>query len=186
MCYDLHDEGFSLFDEGVVSLSQRRFKLIIFNISKDLNIGTLYRSAYAFGADEVLLVGRRRFKVTGASGTHHVMKTRHFMNMKEASAYCKSEGFKILGLEVGGTPVTEYAFDEDIAFVMGNEGRGISDATEFCEGFVSVPQWGGVPSLNVAVASSIVMFQFQSKQGFPTAEVQGDRYIDDFYKVSDN
>lgn len=171
--------------KGVMGLSKRRFKLIIFNISKDLNIGTLYRSAYAFGVDEILLVGRRRFKVTGASGTHHIAKTRHFLTMPEAVAYCREEGFAIYGVEIGGTPITECRFDEDIAFVMGNEGRGISDAGEFCDRIVTVPQWGGVPSLNVAVATGIVMFQFQSKQGFEPAEIIGERYLDDFYTVSD-
>jgi len=158
-----------------------RFKLIIFNLVKNHNVGTLMRTAYAFGCNEVIVVGRKRFKVTGASGTAMIQAQRHFFSMAEAVSYCRHEGFAIYGVEIGGENINSKRFDEDVAFVMGNEGRGLSDAASFCQRLVSIPQWGGVPSLNVSVAGGIVMHAFQSQQNIPTAKVAGQHYMDDFY-----
>ena len=159
-----------------------RFKLIIFNLVKDHNIGTLIRAAYAFGCHEVLLVGRKKFKITGTGGTYRAQSLRHFFSMEEAAAYCSREGFAVYGVEIGGIDLGEAAFDEDIAFVLGNEGRGISDAAPYCKKLITIPQWGGVPSLNVAVAGGIVMHAFQSSQNLPRARVVGQRYVDDFFR----
>lgn len=158
-----------------------RFKLIVFNLVKDHNVATLLRTAYAFGCDEVLVVGRKKFKFTGASGTYKFQSIQHFFSMYQAAEYCKQEGFAIYGLEIGGDNLAQTSFDRNIAFVVGNEGKGISDAEPFCERFVTIPQWGGVPSLNAAVAGGIVMYAFQSQQGMPLAEVQGQKYVDKHY-----
>ena len=156
----------------------QRFKLILFNLVKPCNIGLLMRSAYAFGCDELLLVGRKKYKLTGSSGTSKRIPTRHFYSMAEVAAYCRESGFSIYGVEIGGTPLDEVQFDSNVAFVMGNEGRGISDAEAYCEAMVTIPQWGGVHSLNVSVAGAIVMFEFQRQQDFPTATISGQQFQD--------
>ncbi len=157
------------------------FKLIIFNIEKEVNVGLLFRSAYAFGCEEILLVGRQRFKATGASGTHRAQPSRRFFTLKEAVEDCKEKGYRIVGVEIGGTCLTRADLNRNIAFILGNEGRGLADAAKFCEEIVSVPQWGGVPSLNVTVAAAITMFEFQRRQDRPPLESRGQRYSDRAY-----
>ena len=159
------------------------FKLIVFNIEKPQNIGILMRTAYAFGCDELLVVGRRKLKVTGASHTHRVLKWRHFFSMKDAAAHCRHEGCRIVGVEIGGDLITDTRFDDDVAFILGNEGRGLADALPFCESLVTVPQWRGVPSLNVAVAGALVMFEFQRQQGLPVASSHDQKYYDHNYRL---
>jgi len=157
------------------------FKLIVFNIQKSANTAMLMRTAYAFGCEELILVGRKKFKLTGASGTYKPLQIRHFFNMAEAATYCRESGFTIYGLEIGGRSITECVFDHPAAFVMGNEGRGISDARPHCDHIIAIPQWGGVASLNVAVAGGLVMFEFQRAQGIPPAEIRGERYVDSYF-----
>ena len=154
------------------------FKLIVFNIEKPQNVGMLIRSAYAFGCSELLVVGRQKFKQTGSAGSDRFLKRRHFYRLEDAVAECRDQGLHIYGLEIGGRDLRETNFDRDAAFVLGNEGRGLADARRFCDTIITIPQWGGVHSLNVAVAGGILMFEFQRHQGRATAPVQGERYCD--------
>lgn len=162
-----------------------RFKLIIFNLLKPQNIGVLIRTAYAFGCDEVIMVGRKQTKLTGASGSVAAQRMRHFFHMRDAVNYCATEGFAICGVEIGGRLLHEVSFTRDTAFVLGNEGRGLSDAAAYCEERVTIPQWGGVPSLNVAIAGAITMYTFQSQQGLPVAPSAGERFFDDFFQLGE-
>jgi tRNA G18 (ribose-2'-O)-methylase SpoU len=160
-----------------------RFKLIIFNLLKPQNIGVLIRTAYAFGCEEVIMVGRKQAKLTGASGSISAQPIRHFFHMRDAASYCSNEGFALCGVEIGGRLLHEVTFTRDTAFVLGNEGRGLSDAAAYCEERVTIPQWGGVPSLNVAIAGAITMYTFQSQQGLPVAPIAGERFFDDFFQL---
>lgn len=161
----------------------RNFKLIVFNIEKNNNIGLLMRSAYAFGCQEIILVGKTKYKVTGSQGTYSRLKRKHFFALADAVAYCRQEGFAIGGIEIGGTPLPGYKFDRDVAFILGNEGRGLADAESFCDFLLTIPQWGGVPSLNVAMAGAITMYSFACQSGFPTASIEGQRFYDSFYTL---
>ena len=163
---------------------QNRFKIILFNVEKDNNVGMITRSAYAFGCDELLIVGRQKVKTTGAQGTFNALRRRHFFQLEEAVHDCRAQGFVICGLEIGGTYLAETAFDQPTAFILGNEGRGLADAARFCEKIVSIPQWGGVPSLNVSVAAGILMYEFQSRQKIPLATCEGTRYFDDTFPLT--
>ena len=164
---------------------QRRFKIILFNVEKDNNVGMIARSAYAFGCDELLIVGRQKVKATGAQGTFQALKRRHFFNLPAAIEACRADHFAICGLEIGGACLTETAFPNDVAFILGNEGRGLADALPFCDRIVSIPQWGGIPSLNVAVAAGILMYSFQIQQDHPKASCAGTRYFDQTFPLPD-
>jgi len=161
-----------------------RFRLIIFNIEKNNNVGLLTRSAYAFGCDEVILVGKTKIRQTGSAGTYLKQTRRHFYGLAEAVQYCREEGFLILGVEVGGTPVSSYPFVRDVAFILGNEGRGLADAEPFCDDIVTIPQWGGVPSLNVSTAGAIAMYSFACQQDKPHAQSHGQKFFDCNFPIS--
>ncbi len=141
----------------------------------------LIRSAYAFGCQELLIVGKTKIKVTGAQGTQQALKRRRFPCLSQAVEACKSEGFDIVGLEIGGKSIVEHAFSEKTAFLLGNEGRGLGPSRSVCDQVAMIPQWGGVPSLNVAVAGSIAMYEFQKQTHSRTASFKGEKYYDDFF-----
>ncbi len=144
----------------------------------------LIRSAYAFGCQELLIVGKSKIKVTGAQGTQQTLKRRRFHSLNQAVEACRSEGFEIVGLEIGGKPIVEQQFCEKTAFLLGNEGRGLGPSRLVCDQIAMIPQWGGVPSLNVAVAGAIAMYEFQKQTHTPTAAFQNEKYYDDFFTGS--
>jgi tRNA G18 (ribose-2'-O)-methylase SpoU len=159
-----------------------KFKLIVFNIEKPDNIGMLIRSAYAFGCEELLIVGKAKLRITGAQGTQQVMKRRRFFSLAEAVQSCRDENYRISGLEVGGQLIQNASFKCNTAFLLGNEGRGLQGSRKFCDDIFMIPQWGGVPSLNVAVAGSIAMYEFQKKQQHaPMATIHGEKFADSFF-----
>lgn len=161
--------------------NSRQFKLIVFNLEKPDNIGMLMRSAYALGCQELLVVGKPKIKVTGAQGTQQVLKRRHVTSLSLAIECCREEGFSVIGLEIGGHSLPGFPFPQKVAFLLGNEGRGLGPSRQHCDVVLTIPQWGGVPSLNAAVAGSIAMYEFQRESTIPPAETRGEKYIDTFF-----
>ncbi|KAF6145193.1 hypothetical protein GIB67_041388, partial [Kingdonia uniflora] len=138
--------------------------VIVHNIAKRHNVGTMARSATAFGVSELILVGRRDFNAFGSHGSTSHLKFRHFHSLNEVQLYLKHRDFDICGVEITdeSLPVNHHPFTKSTAFLLGNEGSGLSaKECEICDFFVYIPQYGcGTASLNVTVAASIVLHQF--------------------------
>ena len=136
--------------------------LILFNISKGSNFGFLLRTANAFGA-EVIVVGRRHFSRRGANAKTRYTKTHRFFTMQEAVDFARSRGCSICGVEItsDAKSVVERPFSGPTAFVIGNEGEGLlPKQMAMCDELVYVPQHGTAVSLNVNVATAIVLHHF--------------------------
>ncbi|CAN6459040.1 unnamed protein product [Victoria cruziana] len=155
--------------------------IIVHNVAKRHNVGTLVRSATAFGVSELILVGRRDFNTFGSHGSVHHLRFRHFYSLSDARLYLKEKGWDICGIEIadGAKPVHEHPFKRSTAFILGNEGTGLSSKEcEICDFFVYIPQYGcGTASLNVTVAASIVLHHFGVWAGFHERDREGGKYI---------
>lgn len=139
--------------------------VVVHNIAKRHNVGTLARSATAFGVSEVILVGRRDFNSFGSHGSSNHLRFRHFHSLQDARHFLKEEKHcDICGVEItrDAVPVNHHPFNKSTAFLLGNEGTGLSPKEcEICDFFVYIPQYGsGTASLNVTVAASIVLHHF--------------------------
>lgn len=79
-------------------------------------------------------------------------------------SYLHEKGVSIVGVEItrGAQSVTEAPFSGPCAFVLGNEGSGMSEqAKEMCDYFVYIPQYSmGIESLNVAMAGTVVLYEY--------------------------
>jgi tRNA G18 (ribose-2'-O)-methylase SpoU len=140
-----------------------RSALVLFNISKVRNLGNLLRTANALGAAEVVVVGRREFRAHGAFGTRRALRTRHFYALEEAVGALREDGYAIRAVEIlpDAAPVQDHPFEGSTAFLMGNEGQGLGERElAVCDGAVYVPQYGTGRSLNVNVATAIVLHHF--------------------------
>ncbi|XP_072997081.1 uncharacterized protein [Typha latifolia] len=156
--------------------------IIVHNVAKRHNVGTLARSATAFGVSEMVLVGRRDFNSFGAHGSVSHLRFRHFPSLSLAAAYLKVDrGCDICGVEIadGALSITAHPFKRSTAFLLGNEGTGLSEKEcEICDFFVYIPQYGGgTASLNVTVAASIVLHHFGTWAGFPERSREGNKFI---------
>lgn len=157
-----------------------RSYLVLFNIAKTNNLGNLIRTADALGVHEVIVVGRRRYRTLGAFGTARTTRQRHFHSLPLALEYLREVGARLVGIEIApdSLPVDDEPFEGDTAFLVGNEGTGLSDAQlEACERIVHVPQFGACASLNVNVAAGIVLHRFAAWAGFPPNSRDGHKFI---------
>ncbi|GIL69060.1 hypothetical protein Vretifemale_42, partial [Volvox reticuliferus] len=155
--------------------------IITHSVSKRHNIGTILRSATAFGVKEVCLVGSRQFNTFGSHGSDAHVALKHFHTLQQCVQHLKDvEGCRVLGIEIceGALPVQEHPFTGATAFLLGNEGQGLSERQmALCDGFVYIPQHGaGTASLNVAVAASIVLHHFAVWAAYPEREREGFKF----------
>ncbi|PNW83678.1 hypothetical protein CHLRE_05g238950v5 [Chlamydomonas reinhardtii] len=156
--------------------------IITHSVSKRHNIGTIVRSATAFGVKEVCLVGSRQFNTFGSHGSDAHVAFRHFDTLAKCVQHLKEvEGCRVLGVEIceGALPVQEHPFTGPTAFLLGNEGQGMTDRQmALCDGFVYIPQHGaGTASLNVAVAASIVLHHFAIWAAYPERQREGYKFV---------
>ncbi|KAL5720151.1 hypothetical protein ACHQM5_012845 [Ranunculus cassubicifolius] len=125
------------------------------------------RSATTFGVSELILIGRRDFNAFGSHGSTSHLRFRHFHSLIEAKTYLKDKDFDICGVEITheSLHVNQHPFTKSTAFLLGNEGTGLSaKECEICDFFVYIPQYGGgIASLNVTVSASIVLHHFGDK-----------------------
>lgn len=151
----------------------KSLKLLVHNIRSLHNVGAIFRSADAFGINEVILTGytpvppRPEINKT-AIGAEDFMKWSYFEDGNEAIQKLKDEGYYILGLEqtTGSTSLPEFdaTKHEKIAIVLGSEVSGIEDKLlSNIDEFVSIPQFGHKHSLNVSVAAGVVLYAFLEK-----------------------
>mmetsp|Transcript_61064 Transcript_61064/g.132376 ORF Transcript_61064/g.132376 Transcript_61064/m.132376 type:complete len:242 (+) Transcript_61064:69-794(+) len=138
--------------------------LVLFNVGKRQNWGTLLRSACAFGVTEVCVVGSKKLATFGSQGTAANAPIRHFESLTDVKAEMSSRGIRLCGVEIDPEAVGVHTqpFQGSTAFMLGNEGQGMTPAQRaVCDFFVYIPQHSGATaSLNVAIAGSIVLHHF--------------------------
>lgn len=156
--------------------------VIMHNISKRHNVGTLARSASAFAVAEMCLVGSRQFNAFGSHGSTDHIAFRHFPTLEDCCSTLKDkEGCRIIGVEItaDALPVQQHPFSGPTAFMIGNEGQGLSGRQmALCDSFVYISQYGdGTASLNVTVATTIVLHHFALWAQYPEHSRDGQKYV---------
>jgi tRNA G18 (ribose-2'-O)-methylase SpoU len=146
----------------VADLDLRRhdFHVAIENWQHDLNIGTVVRTANAFLAAEVHIVGKRRWNRRGAMVTDRYQHVRHHDTVEEFLAWSRDEDLPLIGIDnLPGSRVLERAtLPRRCVLVFGQEGPGLSAAMrEACAEVLHIAQYGSTRSINAGVASGIAM-----------------------------
>ncbi|CAM9810074.1 unnamed protein product, partial [Heterosigma akashiwo] len=137
--------------------------LITHGVTKAANIKTLIETASIFGC-QVVFVGAP--KIYSKLPEHFLGRIHHnFARLEDAVAYLKEQWqATIYGIEImdEADNVEHLPFTSHSAFIMGSEGHGMSEKQKsMCDRFIYISQYGGgTASLNVAVASSIIMQRF--------------------------
>ncbi|KAH7650022.1 OBP33pep like [Cryptosporidium bovis] len=159
----------------------QEFYLVLSNISKRQNFGTLLRSACAFGVSEVLVVGERKLRTFGNKGTLPHLSITYYDNLNEAVEIIRDNEMDIVGVEICeySKPIYPHPFRRSTAFILGNEWTGLSDKyINVCDYLVHIPMYGyGTASLNVAIAGSIVFQHFGIWAKYNESRKEGSKYI---------
>lgn len=146
----------------VADLDTRRhgFHVAIENWQHDFNIGTIVRSANAFLAAEVHIVGNRRWNRRGAMVTDRYQHVRHHPTVADLASYLSSAGVALWGVDnlPGSVALETTAVPERVCFLFGQEGPGLSDAARAaCDATFSIAQFGSTRSINASAAGAIAM-----------------------------
>ncbi len=146
----------------VADLDTRRhdFAVAIENWQHDLNIGTVVRTANAFQAREVVIVGRRRWNRRGAMVTDRYQHIRHVESITALRDYADAAGYTIVAVDnlPGAAPLETAVLPRASLLLFGQEGPGLSEeargiASQVC----SIAQFGSTRSINAGVAAGIAM-----------------------------
>ena len=149
-------------DAIVADLDTRRhgFAVAIENWRHDLNIGTVVRTANAFLAREVIIVGHRRWNRRGAMVTDRYQHVRHLATAAELPAFAHEHGYVIVAVDnlPGAQPLETFALPPNALLLFGQEGTGLSeDARGIASAVCSIAQFGSTRSINAGVAAGIAM-----------------------------
>jgi tRNA G18 (ribose-2'-O)-methylase SpoU len=146
----------------VADLDRRRhpFHVAIENFGHDLNIGTVVRTANAFLAAEVHIVGRRRWNRRGAMVTDRYQHVRHHADVAGLAAFAGTHDLPLVAVDnhPGAVPLETAALPERCVLLFGQEGPGLTaEAREAATLTVSIAQFGSTRSINAGVAAGIAM-----------------------------
>ncbi len=146
----------------VAELDRRRhpFHVAIENWSHDMNIGTVVRTANAFLASAVHIVGRRRWNRRGAMVTEQYQHVHHHQDIQTLLAWAAGEDLPLIGIDnlPGSVAIETTDLPRRCVMLFGQEGPGLSEpAREAAEAVLSISQFGSTRSINAGVASGIAM-----------------------------
>jgi tRNA G18 (ribose-2'-O)-methylase SpoU len=159
----------------VADLDTRRheFHIAIENWRHDLNIGTVVRTANAFLAAEVHIVGRRRWNRRGAMVTDRYQHLRHHEDVAALLAWCRDAGLPVVAVDnlPGAVPLESTVLPRRCLLLFGQEGSGLSAPARSAAALVcSIAQYGSTRSINAGVAAGIAMHAWiRQHAGLPPA-----------------
>jgi tRNA G18 (ribose-2'-O)-methylase SpoU len=145
--------------------------IMLDEITSTENVGSIARSAVALGVNSYLLpqqgphpFGRRALRVS--MGHMAMLKTHLYDDITTTLQELKRDGYTIFAAEITkeSTPLSKVNIPNKWVLLMGHEGDGISkEILALCDTIVHIEMMPDVKSFNVAVAASILMYNFRQK-----------------------
>ena len=149
----------------VADLDETRhgFHVAIENWQHDMNIGSIVRSANAFAADTVHIVGRRRWNKRGAMVTDRYQHVEYRDDIAALAAWAAAENLPIIAIDnvPGSVPMETFDWPEGCVMLFGQEGPGLtSEAIDASEAVVEISQYGSTRSINASAAAAVAMYSW--------------------------
>ena len=182
MCASSHHQGIALevepfrysdFDDLLTSIShsgKAGFILVLDAIQDPHNLGALIRSAACAGVDGVIIPKDRACGITAAAektsaGAVETVPVAMVTNIAHTLETLKKLGYWVYGLDSAARQsVYGTDFSGNVVLVVGGEGEGIRPLVrKQCDVVMSIPQYGGVSSLNASVAGGIALCEIARK-----------------------
>lgn len=155
-----------LFDEG-----KDPFILVLDHITDVRNFGSIARTAECAGVHAIVVPDKGAAQINAdavktSSGALHNIHVCRVPSLVKAVQYIADSGLRIVSASEKGAKVySDLKFDSPVALVMGAEDSGISpEIIRISHDFVKIPLYGKVESLNVAVATGILLFEIAKKR----------------------
>ncbi len=155
--------------ESVVD--RARLLVVLDGVEDPHNLGAIVRTAYAAGADAVIVPERRAAGLTeavakAAAGALEHLPVVRAQNLSRLLEDLKRRGYWVYGLDERGNQDYDRAgYAPPTVFVFGGEGKGLRrQVKEHCDALVRIPVAGRICSLNVSVAAGVVLFEWKRRQ----------------------
>lgn len=151
----------TLFEEG-----KNPFVVLLDGITDVRNFGSIARTCDCSGVDAVIIPSHGSVTVNAdavktSAGALHTLPVCREKNITETIKYLKASGLRIVcATERGKLDYTKSDFTAPVCVVMGAEDTGIpAEHLALCDDWVSIPQYGRIESLNVSVATAVILYE---------------------------
>jgi tRNA (guanosine-2'-O-)-methyltransferase len=160
--------------------------VVMENIHDPHNVSAVLRSCDAAGVMELQLIYTDTdFPDIGKKSSASAKKwveLRQFKNVKDCYKKLHEEGFTIYAthLEEKATSLFEIDLTKKVAIVVGNEHKGVSpEAARSADGILQIPMFGMIQSLNVSVATAVILFEAVRQR------IASEQYDDSKYSITE-
>lgn len=152
--------------------TRNRLAMIVESVTGPFNVGSIFRTAAAFGVEQMWLAGNTtppsnpKVQKT-ALGTDRFVAWEEGVSPGEAVRAAREDGFRVVAVELTGDarPLHEADLSGDVCLVVGSEDHGCSPALlEAADAVCYIPQTGRVGSLNVAIAAAIALAEVRRRE----------------------
>ncbi|MGN6792224.1 MAG: TrmH family RNA methyltransferase [Streptosporangiaceae bacterium] len=152
--------------------TQARICMLLDSVNQPFNVGSIIRTAAAFGVEHIWLCGdsadpNHPSARKTALGTARLLSFEQADSVATAAAAVRSAGLRLIAVELAdaAVPLHEAAIAGDVCLALGNEDRGCSPGLlGVADQIAYIPQVGRVGSLNVAAAAAIVLAEARRRE----------------------
>ena len=151
----------TLYEEGKMP-----FLVLLDGITDVRNFGSIARTCDCAGVDSIIIPAHNSVTVNAdavktSAGALHALPVCREMNITETLKLLKESGIRIVcATEKGKMNYTQANYTEPVCIVMGAEDTGIPhEHLALCDDWVSIPQFGNIESLNVSVATGVILYE---------------------------
>lgn len=157
-------------DHYSTSFTKKTFPitLVCENVTNAPNVGSLFRTADAFGIEKLVFCGAqiplgRKMTKTSRS-TEKIVDFEVFENALEVIMKLKAKGYQIIALEISDTSKAlhnlQFLKNQPIALIIGDENFGVSDdILKLSDNIIHIDMYGQNSSMNVVQATSIALYE---------------------------
>ena len=142
------------------------FIVLLDGVTDVRNFGAITRTCECAGVDAIVIPAKRSVSVNAdaiktSAGALHVLPVCKEKSINQAIRFLQQSGVKVYAAsEKAAENYTHIAYDGPTAIVMGAEDTGVSyENLRICDAMIKIPQFGTIGSLNVSVASSILIYE---------------------------
>ena len=151
-----HDEIVADLDASGSSL-----EIAVDNVERDFNMGTIVRSANAFGVRHVHIIGRRQWNKRGAMMTDKYLYVHYYTDVDTFMDGITGKRLIAVDNVPGSIPIERVELPRNTVLLFGAEGPGIRhELLTRADSIVKIQQYGSTRSLNVGVAAGIMMYEW--------------------------
>jgi tRNA G18 (ribose-2'-O)-methylase SpoU len=159
------DEFKGMPQEQIIGELDKRYpdylEIAVDNVTRDFNMGTIIRTANAFGVRHVHVIGRKQWNKRGAMMTDTYLHVHYHQTADEFMQAIQGKTLVAVDNVEGSRQLGDKDLPKDAVLLFGAEGPGIrEELLDKAAEIVAIEQYGSTRSINVGVAAGIVMYEW--------------------------